>query len=53
MVDKVGIITVDEVDEFMVERREMGLELGLEGVERNKCSEIRHVGFRVEVKGEE
>ena len=52
-VDKVGIITVDEVDEFMVERREMGLELRSEGVEWNKGSELRNVGFGVEVRREE
>ena len=39
-VDKVGIITVDEVDEFMVKRREMGLELKMEGVEWDKGLEI-------------
>lgn len=31
----------------------MGVELGSEGVERDKGAELRNVGFGVEVRGEE
>jgi hypothetical protein len=44
---------VDEVDELVVEGGAVGLELGSERVEGDEGTELRNVGFKVEVQGEE
>ena len=52
-VDEVGVVAVDEVDELVVERGAVRLELGSERVEGDEGAELRNVGFGVEVRGEE
>ena len=52
-VDEVGVVAVDEVDELVVERGAVRLELGSERVEGDEGAEFRNVGFGVEVRGEE
>ena len=52
-VDEVGVVAVDEVDELVVERSAVRLELGSECVEGDEGAELRNVGLGVEVRGEE
>lgn len=52
-VNEVIVIAVDEVNEFVIEGGEVGLELGAEGVEGDECTEFGDVGFGVEVVSEE
>lgn len=52
-VDEIGVITVDQVDELVVEGRQVALELGSKSFEGNECPELRNVGFGVEIRREE
>lgn len=52
-VDEIGIVAVDEIDEFVVEGGEVVVKLGTESVEGDEGSELRNVGFGIEVRGEE
>lgn len=51
-VDEIGVVAVDEVDELVVEGGEVAVKLGAERVEGDEGSELRNVGFGVEVGGE-
>lgn len=51
-VHEIGVVTVYEVDQFVVQRREVVVELRTERVEGNEGSEFRNVRFGVEVRGQ-
>lgn len=52
-IDEISVVTVDKVDEFVVEGGKVGLELRPERVEGDESSELRNVGISVEGWGEE
>lgn len=52
-VDEIGVVAVDEIDEFVVEGGEVVVEFRTESVEGDEGSEFRNVGFGIEVRGEE
>lgn len=52
-VDEIVVVAVDEVDELVVEGRQVALELGPEGVEGDEGPELGDVGLGVEAPGQE